>query len=63
MEAERAQLSSTATTLAEMSDRIEALSRRLHTEGDEALAADLFVVERGLRAASRRLEQVLTRLS
>lgn len=62
MEADRAQLSSTATTLAELGDRIEGLSKRLHAEGDEALAADLFEVERGVRAASRRLDQVLARM-
>lgn len=59
---QRAELSSAATSLDDLAARIDRLGTELHDGGQEALATDLFEVERGLRAANRRLTQVLARL-
>lgn len=62
METERAQLSSAATTLDELVGRVAAAAERLHGDGEESLAHDLFEVERSLRAAQRRLQAVAGRM-
>jgi len=62
MEAEHAVLSSASTTLVELADRIESLAGTLHERKEEAVASDLFEVERTLRVATRRLESVVRRL-
>lgn len=62
VEPDRAELSSTATSLGELLARVTASAEALHTSGDDALAAELFEVERSLRAAMRRLDAVLRRL-
>jgi hypothetical protein len=62
MEAEHAVLSSASTTLVDLAARIEALADALHARDEEALASDLFEVERTLRIAVRRLDHVVTRL-
>lgn len=62
MEAEHAVLSSASTTLVDLAERIEALADALGARDEEALAADLFEVERTLRIAVRRLDHVVTRL-
>jgi len=49
------ELSTIATTLDELVDRVTATAERLHAEGEETTASDLFDVERALRAAQRRL--------
>ncbi len=51
-----------ATTLAELTDRVVAAANRMDTATREGLAADLFEVERSLRAAQRRLREVVERL-
>ena len=63
MEAERAVLSSASTTLVELADRIEGVADALDERNEEAIAADLFEVERTLRIAVRRLDHVLERLA
>jgi hypothetical protein len=62
MEAEHAVLSSASTTLVDLAERIETLADALQARDEEALAADLFEVERTLRTAVRRLDHVVTRL-
>jgi hypothetical protein len=62
MEAEHAVLSSASTTLADLTDRIESLAETLRARREEAIASDLFEVERTLRVATRRLESVLRRM-
>jgi hypothetical protein len=62
MEAERAELSSVSTTLDEVSSRVEQLADGLQGQRQDALAADLYEVERALRMAQRRLAQVRRRL-
>jgi hypothetical protein len=62
-----AQLSSVATALEELTARVLAVAERREagagtTGRDDAVAADLYEVERALRAASRRLAMVLDRL-
>ncbi|MDA8309522.1 MAG: hypothetical protein M0Z46_02740 [Actinomycetota bacterium] len=53
--ATRAELSSIASTLTELTERVTKLAERAR-DGDEAdLAAELFIVERELRGALRRL--------
>jgi hypothetical protein len=62
MEAEHAALSSASTTIVDIADRIEGLADALNAQKEEALAADLFEVERSLRMAVRRLERVVQRM-
>jgi hypothetical protein len=54
----RAPLSSLATTLDELTDRVTEAADALSVERGD-LGADLYEVERSLRAASRRLASVL----
>jgi hypothetical protein len=58
----RAELSSAATTLEELTERVVAVANRMDAATQEGLAADLFEVERSLRAAQRRLLEVVGRL-
>ncbi len=62
MEAEHAVLSSAATTLVELADRVEGVADTLDKQQEEGLASDLFEVERTLRIAVRRLDHVLKRM-
>ena len=52
------ELSSLASTLAEVTKRVTSLADGAREEGDEVLATDLFAVERGLAGALRRLSRV-----
>jgi hypothetical protein len=62
MEAEHAVLSTASTTLVDVADRIERIADALHEQQEEAVASDLFEVERTLRIAVRRLEHVVRRI-
>ena len=55
MHSEQAQLSSATTTLEELLARVSSTAEQVLASGDEALASDLFEVERNLRTAPRRL--------
>jgi len=57
------ELDSSATTIEELVLRISALADEHQRAGDETVAADLYEVERSLRAASRRLGALLRRMS
>jgi len=59
----RAELSSANTTLDDLVRRVAGAAEQLHSTGEEALAHDLFEVERSLRAAQRRLAGVVGRMS
>ncbi|MEL7207046.1 MAG: hypothetical protein AAGK32_02235 [Actinomycetota bacterium] len=61
MDGHRAQLSSLATALDELTGRVTALADDVR-EDEEELALDLYEVERSLRAATRRLGAVVRRL-
>jgi len=50
-----AEMSALATTLDELTARVTALAQRLDRGPTEAVAIDLFEVERSLRTATRRL--------
>ena len=50
-----AELSSFTTELDELADRVAAMAEPLAGTDDDALASDLFEVERSLREAIRRL--------
>ena len=63
MNDERANLLSCATSLDDITQRITATADRLSTSGNDALAADLFEVERALRNANRRLARAVASLS
>ena len=54
-----AELSSVATALEEMEQRIAAIANGLVGAEREELSADLFEVERALGAAARRLSRAL----
>ncbi|MCU0311612.1 MAG: hypothetical protein MUE36_11815 [Acidimicrobiales bacterium] len=62
MDSERAQLSSASTTLEELVAKVTAVGERLHADGEESLAHELFEVERALRGADRRLRGVTVRM-
>jgi hypothetical protein len=58
MSDERAELSSLATALSELTRRVAGLAEQADSSRDEELAAELFAVERALRGAGRRLERL-----
>jgi hypothetical protein len=62
MSTHRAQLSSVATTLDELTQRITDAADHYQDAAKEDVASDLYEVERALQAAGRRLENVVTRL-
>jgi hypothetical protein len=53
--AARAELSSLASALGELTRRVAAIAETAESEKDDELATELFAVERALRAAGRRL--------
>ncbi len=55
MELDTAQLSSLSTSVGELAQRVTELADRLQGSPREDVAADLYEVERSLRAAHRRL--------
>jgi hypothetical protein len=55
--AARAELSSLASSLAELTKRVSALAEQARDGGEEDLAAELFGVERSLNGALRRLDR------
>lgn len=59
MSTEHAELSSAATALEELTDRLSALAGRFAGTPKEQIASDLYEVERALRTAQRRLEKVV----
>ena len=59
---DRADLSSIATQLSEMSQRVAAAGERLHRDPTEDAALSLFEVERALRTAMRSLQRALSQL-
>ena len=56
------ELSSVATALTDLKDRVGALAEDLGSETREDLAATLYEVERSLGAAARRLETMVDEL-
>jgi len=56
----RAELSTLASTLDDVTRRVSALAEEAQGAGDETLAAELFGVERGLAGALRRLSRLST---
>jgi hypothetical protein len=62
MDLDVAHLSSLSTSLRELTDRVTALAEGFHTSPREDVAADLYDVERNLKAASRRLSALLAKL-
>ena len=59
----RAELSSIATSLDELSSRVGTTAESLDREPTEAAAASLFEVERALRTAARSLARALRDLA
>ncbi len=57
------ELDSTATTIEDLVVPIAALAEARQQAGDETAAADLYEVERSLRAAGRRLGTLLRRIA
>lgn len=62
MHPEQATLDTVAAATDELARRVGAAAVRLDAGDDQGIAADLFEVERSLRAAQRRLDKVLRRL-
>lgn len=63
MSHDHAQLSSVATGLGEMIQRVSDAADGLRGDGRDDLAGDLYEVERSLQAAARRLAAVVRHLS
>ena len=59
MESDRAELSSLATTVDDIAQRVERLATEVARRGEEAAAYDLYEVERSLRVAQRRLARLM----
>jgi hypothetical protein len=57
--ANTAELSSLATALHELTQRVTAMADAAEAAKDEATASDLYETERALRAASRRLAKLV----
>jgi len=62
MEHRRALLSSASSSLEELVVRVTESADDLRDQGEDALAHDLYEVERSLRAAQRRLAAVVRRM-
>jgi hypothetical protein len=56
---EQANLLSCATSMDDITQRITATADRMADAGNDAVAADLYEVERALRNANRRLARVV----
>ena len=54
----RAELSSVATALGDLTRRIAGMAEEAAAQRDEELSSELFAVERALRGAGRRLERL-----
>jgi hypothetical protein len=54
----RAELSSLASALAELTRRISAMAEQAAAAEDDELSSELFAAERALRGAQRRLERL-----
>jgi len=59
MDNERAQLSSVATALQELTDRVAQLAEESKRTTDDQASSELFEVERTLRQATRRLDRLV----
>jgi hypothetical protein len=59
MPGDAAELESLATALAELTERIVVVADRTAGTARDSIASDLYEVERGLRAAVRKLNQVV----
>lgn len=59
---ERADLSSVATMLRELTERVSASAERLDREPTHDVAGSLFEVERALRSAGRALDRATRQL-
>lgn len=59
---ERSELSSVATQLHELSQRVGATGERLNQSPTEDAAASLFEMERALRSAARALDRAMRQL-
>jgi Mg2+ and Co2+ transporter CorA len=62
MAVDSAQVSTLNTSLGELVDRVTRLAEGYQGSPREDVAADLYDVERHLRAAQRRVEQLLDRI-
>lgn len=56
------QLSSVSTALAELTDRVSGLAETLSGAERDDVATSLFEIERSLRTAARRLDQLVSDL-
>jgi hypothetical protein len=57
--ADRSELSSIATLLQQLTDRIGAMGESAQRDKEDALASELFSVERALAGAGRRIVRLL----
>ncbi|CAN5163718.1 hypothetical protein BH18ACT4_BH18ACT4_02180 [soil metagenome] len=62
MDSDRADLSSVATALDDLTTRVTEVADRYNGTARDDLAADLYEVERALRTAARRLARVVSDL-
>lgn len=57
--AQRAELSSLTSALADLTRRVAAMAETAASGRDDELSSELFAVERALRGAGRRLERLI----
>jgi Mg2+ and Co2+ transporter CorA len=63
MDLDAAQLSSLATSLGDLVDRVTTMAEGFQASPREDIAADLYEVERNLQAAHRRLRALVAKLT
>jgi hypothetical protein len=60
MASSTAELSSLATSLGQLTERIETMANAAHESRDDGLATELYAIERALTGAHRRLDRLVT---
>ncbi|MGA2210177.1 MAG: hypothetical protein ABSH30_11125 [Acidimicrobiales bacterium] len=59
MPTDLAELSSIASTLDQITQRVATIAERAYDQGEETVSGELFSVERALQGARRRVERLL----
>jgi hypothetical protein len=59
MPTDLAELSSIASTLEQITQRVATIAERANDQGEETVSAELFSVERSLQGATRRVQRLL----
>lgn len=63
MQTDLAELSSIASSIEQLTDRLSSIAERANSDREERLATELFAVERALQGAARRLSRLVVAMS